>query len=108
MTDEEPLELGDDRLRDYHEAMLDPATLQRLFIDLDGAAEVLAVLAKGGGTTRAHGGTMTLEEGRQLFMSNKIKGLQIRYRYEGAEWWDTLMHTPEGVRIVRIEQEDWD
>ncbi len=98
----------DDRLRDFHEAYLDPATLQQLFVDLAGAAEVLAVLAKGAGKDRAHGGTMSLKQGRELFMNQQVRGLQIRYRYEGSEWWDTLMHTPKGVRVVRIEQEDWE
>ena len=107
--DDKPIELGsDERLRDFHEAFIDPATLEQLFVDLKGAAEVLAVLAKGGGRDRAHGGALTLQEGRELLMSKKAKGLQIRYRYEGSEWWDTLMHTPGGIRIIRIEQEDWE
>ena len=102
-------QLGDDdRLRDYHEAFLDPATLEQLFVDLDGAADVLAVLAKGASRDRAHGGTLSLDEGKQLFMAKSVRGLQIRYRYQGSEWWDTLMHTPAGVRVVRIEQEDWE
>lgn len=105
----EEIRLGDDeRLRDFHEAFIDPATLEQLFVDWAGAAEVLAVMAKGGTTDRAHGGTLSLEEGRALFMDKKVRGLQVRYRYEGSEWWDTLMRTPAGVRIVRIEQEDWE
>lgn len=108
MTDDKEVDGSDERLREFHEAFVDPATLERLFVDLEGAAEVLAVLVKGGGRDRAHGGTLTLEEGRQLFVARKIRGLQIRYRYQGAEWWDTLMHTPKGVRVVRIEQEDWE
>ncbi len=107
--DDEPIELGsDERLREYHEAFLDPATLEKLFEDLDVVADILAVLAKGGNRDRAHGGTMTLDEGKDLFMSKSVKGIQIRYRYDDAEWWDTLMHTPGGVRIIRIEQEDWE
>ncbi len=100
--------MDDERLREFHEAFIDPETLNQLFRDLEGASEVLAVMAKGGGRDRAHGGALTLEEGRELFLSKQVKGLQIRYRYEGAEWWDTLMHTPGGVRIIRIEQEDWE
>lgn len=109
MSDNEAtIELGDDeRLREFHEAFVDAATLEQLFVDLDAVADVLAVMAKGGSTDRAHGGTMSLEEGRSLFVAQKVRGLQIRYRYQGSEWWDTLMHTPKGVRIVRIEQEDW-
>ena len=97
----------DDRLREFHDAFIDPATLEQLFDDIEGAAEVLAVLIKGGGRERAHGGTLSLDEGREIFLSKKARGLQIRYRYDGAEWWDTLMHTPSGIRIIRIEQEDW-
>ena len=109
MSEENEQEIErDDRLRDFHEAFLDGATLKHLFDDLEGAAEVLAVLAKGGGKDRAHGGALTLEEGRDLFFSQSVRGLQIRYRYQDVEWWDTLMHTPGGVRLVRIAQEDWE
>lgn len=110
MTDGEPtVNLDDDeRLREFHEAFVDAATLEQLFVDLESVADVFAVMAKGGSTDRAHGGTLSLEEGRALFVWKKVRGLQIRYRYQGSEWWDTLMHTPKGVRIVRIEQEDWE
>jgi hypothetical protein len=30
--------------------------------------------------------------------------VQLRYRYRGRQWWDTLLRTEDGVRIVRIEQ----
>jgi hypothetical protein len=101
--------MDDDRLREFHDSHIDPATLEKLFVDLDGAAEILAVMAKGGAKARAHGGTMNLSEGKELFMAKKVRGLQIRYRFQGSEWWDTLMHTPGGgVRIIRIEQNDWE
>lgn len=36
-----PINLGDDeRLRDFHEAFVDEATLEQLFVDLDGVADI--------------------------------------------------------------------
>jgi len=34
-----------------------------------------------------------------------VRGLQIRYRHEDAEWWDTLMNQGERWRLVRIRHE---
>ena len=37
-----------------------------------------------------------------------VLGLQVRYRHDGREWWDTLLAlSPGGFRLVRIEQR-WD
>jgi len=30
-------------------------------------------------------------------------GVQLRYVHDGVEWWDTLMRTERGARLVRME-----
>lgn len=84
-------------------AVLDTATLDQLFFDLAAAAELIEVIVKGGGELHAKAGPPVLDEAREAFVSRAILGLQLRYRHAGKEWWDTLMHTEEGIRLVRIE-----
>ena len=48
---------------------------------------------------------LTLADARRLLEERAVRGLQIRYRYDGADWWDTLMVLPEGWRLVRIRHE---
>lgn len=90
-------------LPDLHQAELDPQTLQSLFQDLATCAEIFAVVPKAGpGHTSPE--SITLEEGRELLLSGHLRGLQIRYKYNGSEWWDTLIQVTGGIRLTRIEQ----
>jgi hypothetical protein len=36
-------------------------------------------------------------------VERRIFGAQLRYEFEGALWLDTLLTTPSGVRLVRVE-----
>lgn len=85
--------------------LLDDRVLARLFSDLAAEAEILAILCKG--AARAHGGhaAITLDDARARLEDGSVRAIQIRYRWRGAEWWDTLMRTPEGLRLVRMQQD---
>lgn len=87
------------------QGVLDDATLQQYFDDL-GLTEVFDVLVKGAPEEYAKEGTFTLERGRELFDAGVVRGLQIRYQYQDEEWWDTLMRSPAGVRLIRVRH-DW-
>ncbi|NWK56716.1 hypothetical protein HW115_13920 [Verrucomicrobiaceae bacterium N1E253] len=95
-------------LPDLQQSVLDPETLSQLFSDLSELTEVLEVIPK----AAAQGyvpecGTLTLEEGRALLLSGRVRGLQIRYQYQGSQWWDTLLPDAQsgGFRIVRIQHD---
>lgn len=79
-------------------ADLDPATLDALFADIAALTTVDEVLVKGAAT--AYAGSAGLAEGRRLLEAG-ARGLQIRYRWQGEAWWDTLVRTPNGIRLVR-------
>jgi hypothetical protein len=32
---------------------------------------------------------VSLAQARELLAARAVRGLQLRYRYDGAEWWDT-------------------
>jgi hypothetical protein len=83
---------------------VDDALLDALVTDLTALTEILCVMPKAG-AGRVVPKTVPLDKGVQLLRDNTLRGLQIRYRYEGDEWWDTLMQTPDGIRLTRIKQE---
>lgn len=84
-----------------HQAELDPATLAQLFRDLAEHAEVLGISAKGSPTAYTGGETLDLVRANAALVAGAVRGIQIRYRYAGEEWWDTLLRLPHGVRLVR-------
>lgn len=89
-----------------HEGMLDSESLGALFRDLGALVEVVEVITKGGAVDRATPGRLTLETAEELLRTGAVRGVQVRYRYEDAEWWDTILALPRGFRVVRIQQ-DW-
>lgn len=93
----------EDALPQLQRALLDQETLDQLFFDLGAAAELREIVLKGASTLRADDMSKpTLDDARRLLLSRQVVGLQLRYRYGGSEWWDTLLPTPEGVELVRI------
>ena len=90
-------------LPELHQTVLNEQTLNALFRDLEACADVFAVIPKmsAGHITPTN---ITLTEGEALLTEGKLRGLQIRYHYDSAEWWDTLICMNGEVRITRIEQ----
>ncbi len=84
-------------------ALLDASTLQCLFEDLAAETSVDEILMKGAPSAYASGGPPSLAGALEALEQGEAVGVQIRYRYAGSAWWDTLLRTPGGVRLVRIE-----
>lgn len=86
-------------------ATLDREALTQLCFDLGQAAEVFAVLERGErGLVPKERGT-TPEALTALvagLLDGRVPAAQVRYRFAGDEWWDTLTATGAGVRLVRI------
>jgi hypothetical protein len=85
------------------EALLDVGTLEQLARDLQSFAQVDEVLLKGGAVAMTSGRPVSLPEALEALRQGRALGVQVRYRYDGTSWWDTLMRTPQGIRLVRIE-----
>ncbi len=90
-------------LPELQQATLDDETLDAYFRDLQECAEIYAVIPKLNSGYVAPT-AIELWDGKSLLSSGQVCGLQIRYRYQGAEWWDTLMVRDGVVRMTRIEQ----
>lgn len=94
-------------LPDLQQAALDSATLAQLFSDIARCTEVVEVLPKFAAHGRVGEAGISLEEGRQLLMAGQLRALQIRYIYDGSQWWDTLMSRHGQVHLVRIQHRDF-
>jgi hypothetical protein len=100
-----PTPSSGDPLPDLCRTTLDEATLDQLFRDLEHCAEIIEIIPKYSDRRMVSEPAISLTEARDLLASGQARGVQIRYRYEDAEWWDTLKVSPAGVRLVRIRHE---
>ena len=83
-------------LPDLHESLLDEATLDQLFVDLEALAEIIEVQLKGAPQRMTDARSVPLAEAHDLLKSGAVRAVQIRYVHEGKQWWDTVMRLPEG------------
>ncbi len=86
-----------------HQGSLDDATLDALFADIAAAATLLAVIVKRGRAAEPPRSPAALEDARAALRSGAVRAVQLRYRHEGREWWDTVSPSAPGRwRVVRI------
>lgn len=95
-----------DELAPLHNATVDRATVNQLFDDIAECTQLIEIMAKQGGQKRVREGeSFTLTTAREALLSNSLVAVQIRYVFNGEQWWDTIMAMPDGAfRIVRIRQ----
>ena len=86
---------------ELQQATLDPATFEQLFIDLATHTEVLGIHAKGRATAYAGNDHLDLRGARAALLAGVVRGVQIRYRFQEVEWWDTLLAIDGAIRLVR-------
>lgn len=92
-------------LPELQDSMIDMGTFHQYINDLS-LAEILDVRLKGNEAIRAQDSNTDLVRGAVLFEGKDVSGMQIKYVYEGLEWWDTLMWVEAGIRLIRIAH-DW-
>ncbi len=93
-------------LPDLHQGVIDHATLDQLVIDIETCTELLEVIPKYGADRQvAESEVMELRLAVSQLKDGALRGVQIRYIHEGSQWWDTLMATAQGVRLVRIKHD---
>lgn len=96
---------GDPSLPELHQSIIDNETVVCLFRDIAACTQVIEVLPRYASQQLIEDRSVSLDQGRQLLMEGQARAVQIRYRYDGAEWWDTLIRQPNGVKIVRIRHD---
>lgn len=92
-------------LPELHSSVLDLAQVEQLLADIEHCTELQEILPKYAAQAHVLNRTVTLAEARELLASRQVRGLQLRYHYDGADWWDTLMVADDKFRIVRIRHD---
>lgn len=85
--------------------VLDDDKVAALIFDVRHAAELIAVNTRDtAGKIQAYSQSPgdALDAAFLDFRDRKAAAMQLRYRFHNEEWWDTLLRTPDGVRLVRI------
>ncbi len=90
---------------ELNQADLDFATTEQLFHDIAELTEIVEIIPKQDKNQKVAPTSLTLDEARALLFNGNLRGLQIRYDYQGYQWWDTLMAKQNGFRLVRIAHE---
>ncbi|MCO5167419.1 MAG: hypothetical protein M9894_13815 [Planctomycetes bacterium] len=85
------------------EGALDAPALEALMDDIAATGGLLAVVVRAGRQAAPPRGPSALPEVRAALLEGRVPGAQLRYRFEGREWWDTVMAAGPGRwRVVRI------
>lgn len=86
------------------EGVLSDGELESLFAELGAHARIVEVLAKS--AARGHAAERpSLAEAYRLLLAGAVRAVQIRYRFDGAEWTDTLLPRGMGFRLVRCRHD---
>jgi hypothetical protein len=89
-----------------HATTLEFAQVEQLLTDIEVCTELQEILPKYAAQGHVpETGQVTLAQARELLSTRAVRGLQLRYRYEGADWWDTVMVLGDQFRVVRIRHE---
>lgn len=94
-TDESPVRIYD--------AMLTPERLDELLADLGAHAKDLDVRVRRGTGRHSVLGKSDIGELGTLLSESSCTSVQIRYQFQGQVWCDSILRTPEGLRLVRTE-----
>ncbi len=92
-------------LPDLQQAEFDSDELARLVRDIAACAQITEIIPKYDASVHVpERPTLSLHDGHQLLLSRAARAVQFRYRYQGSDWWDTVMALPgERFRLVRIQ-----
>jgi hypothetical protein len=89
-----------------HTTTLDFAQVEQLLTDIEVCTELQEIVPKYAAQGHVpETAQVTLAQARELLSARAVRGLQLRYRYEDADWWDTVMVLGEQFRVVRIRHE---
>lgn len=85
------------------EGALDAPGLEALLDDIAATGGLLAVVVRAGRQAEPARGPSALPEVRAALLDGRVPGAQLRYVFEGQEWWDTVLSAGPGRwRVVRI------
>lgn len=93
-------------LPELNQALLDWLEIERLLRDIEQCTQIDEILPKLAPQGYApENRSLSLAEARELLQRRTVRGMQFRYRYDNAEWWDTIMIVGDHYRLVRIRHD---
>lgn len=98
--------MNDPPLPALQRQILDDDTLDCLVRDLGQCASILEVRGKAAACAHAADEVLTLADAVFSLRQRRLRGVQIRYRFDGGEWLDTLVTTAVGIHLTRISVSD--
>lgn len=87
------------------EGILDASMLNQLCSDLQSYAEIVIVQEKSGPNAYADSEPLKLETAVHRLQSQLTRSVQVRYKFEGWEWTDTILAFQAGFRVVRCRHD---
>ncbi len=85
------------------EAVLSREEIQALVADLSAHTQILGTQCKAAPQQQTPPHNLPLESAIDQLFSRAVMAVQVRYRFDGHEWTDTLLNSPAGVRLVRCQ-----
>ena len=87
------------------EGFLDATALNQLVAGLRARATVLGVREKAAAAAYARTEEPSLDSAIVRLKAGETRAVQVRYRYDGHEWTDTVFTILTGFRVVRCRHE---
>jgi hypothetical protein len=94
------------RLPDLQDAVLGVSQMRVYLEELDSLGCPVKVRVKSAFQQRPR--TLSLGDIGRALERGEIHSAQLRYRFEGTAWVDTLMRTARGIRLVRLDLNEVD
>lgn len=94
------------QLPDLNDAVLDWLQVEALLRDIAACTRITDIIPRA--AARQQVGdipSISLDDARQRLHDRTVRGVQFRYHYDQADWWDTVMVTGTGYRLVRIRHD---
>lgn len=101
MNRSRPDEVQDETQPDLWQADWQPEQVLALFADLAMGADVQHVQIRCPGEHGVDDRAATLGEAQAMFAEGQAQAIQIRYRFEGESWSDTIMPAPGHASVIR-------
>jgi hypothetical protein len=97
---------SDTALPELHQGVLNSSQLEQLLRDIESCTDLQEIVPKwlSQEQVKTHR-SLSLAEARALLVDRAVRAVQFRYRYQGADWWDTILVLGADYKVVRIRHD---
>ena len=92
-----------EELPPLYQADLDEEAYEALLRDLSSLGELEVSVKAAPCAFVPERAAVTLSDARRALEAGEVRAIQVRYLHESKVWVDTIMRTPVGFRLVRIQ-----